>query len=49
MLRHLSDKEIKEKEGNCFWWCPYYRQGEGVKDNFCSLAKKDCPKRSIKK
>lgn len=45
MLRPLSDKEIKEKEGYCYWWCQEYRQGEGASDNFCRLAKKDCPKK----
>ncbi len=42
-LRRLTDKEIKEKGGDCYWWCKAYRHGEGVNDNFCMLAKKDCP------
>ena len=47
MLRPLSNKEMKEKE--CYWYCKAYRHGEGVGDNFCSLAKKDCPKKKGKK
>lgn len=49
MFRPLSNKEIKEKEGHCYWWCKAYRQGEGAGDNFCSLAKKDCPVKKKKK
>ena len=47
MLRPLSNKEMKEKE--CYWYCKAYRHGEGVGDNFCSLDKKDCPKKKRKK